>query len=115
MLVIIILLLVLIWFLRPLFKLGWTIHKARKQYNDMFRQATGETPRRETQQQRKGGWSTPPRREKKIPRDTGEYVKFSEVDVKTESTTTGSDGKTTDKSTWATEQQIVDVTWQDIH
>lgn len=81
----------------------------------MFRQASeaaGFNFQRENQEPpraKRTGWSAAPAKAKKIPRDLGEYIKFSEVKV--ESSTYGS---APDKSSWATEQQVVDVTWQDI-
>lgn len=59
---------------------------------------------------RKGGWSRPGIKKKKIAGDVGEYVKFTEI---TESESVGADRPGSSSYT-AVEQQIVDVDWVDL-
>lgn len=58
--------------------------------------------------------SQPPVKKKKIPRDVGEYVAFTEIAVETHTESTDSRGKTKAESSYEVEQQIVDVKWEDI-
>ena len=60
--------------------------------------------------QRKAGWSKAAIRKKKIGKDVGEYVKFSEITVSEEETV--SDGNSS--ATYSTEQQVTDIEWEDI-
>ncbi len=61
------------------------------------------------QASRKGGWTAPVARRKKIDPEVGEYVKFKEVETTTQSAPTTGDTRQT-----TVEQQIEDVKWEDI-
>lgn len=61
---------------------------------------------------RKGGWTKPRNRKKKISDDVGEYVKFSEVTLSESETRQHTD--TAGHTHTVTEQQIVDVEWEDL-
>lgn len=93
----------------PLIKFGLGIHRARRNWNDAmnrFRQAAGYGNPAES-----GASGTPGRnrrKKKKIGRDTGEYVAFEEIAVE-ERTRTEKPG-----STVVTEEQVTDVSWEDI-
>ena len=76
----------------------------------------------------KTGWSEPRPVKKKIDSSTGEYVKFTEVEVTATETSTetsgtsaqagsaqGASAKGSSKTTYtATEEQITDIEWTDI-
>ncbi len=88
----------LMWLIRPMSQL----HRAYRQAQSKAREAS--RPR-----ERKGGWSTPRYRRKKIDGDVGEYVKFTE----TSATVTASERP--DGSTGVrVEEQITDVEWEDV-
>lgn len=59
---------------------------------------------------RKGGWSVPKKKRKKIDPEVGEFVKFHETTVTAQATETA-DGSTT---SYAVEEQIIDVSWEDL-
>ena len=58
---------------------------------------------------RKGGWSVPVKKRKKIDPEVGEFIKFKETDV----TEVDSSGDRTTAS-FTAEEQITDVTWEDL-
>ena len=98
--------------------------RARRQMRDLdeaFRRAGFQNPygsaeereeqRRREQTSRRGGWSAPPKKRKKIDKETGEYVKFTEVKVtETEQTDTTSGSA----AEFRVEEQVTDVTWEDL-
>lgn len=108
-------------FIRPAWKVWKAVNAARRQareMNDAFNRAAGIDPeeaRRHAdsrkQSSRKGGWTAPVPRRKKIDPEVGEYVKFKEID--SETTTISDDGKNTSRTT-TVEQQVEDVRWEDI-
>ena len=111
-------------FVRPAYKVWKTVNQARHQAREMsdaFRRAAGIDPdeerRRQAEQKRasrKGGWTTPAPRRKKIDSATGEYVKFKEITV-VESENGGSAGDNMRSSAAAeTEEQVVDVSWEEL-
>lgn len=121
--------LLLIWyfFIRPAYKI-WRVYNDAKnrarEMQDAFQRAAGIDPdelRRQQEQKekarRKGGWTTPAPRPKKIDPEVGEYVKFKEVTVAestvSESTATDDTGKET-RRTVVTENQIEDVKWEEL-
>lgn len=87
--------------------LRWLLHKSLNQYarraESQF--AAGQAPR-----ERKGGWSNPLKRRKKIDPAVGEYVRFTE----TSATATGTTDQQTERTDVHTETQITDVEWEDI-
>lgn len=140
-----ILLLLFLYFfvIRPLFRVWSVVHDARRQAQqaqDDFMRAAGFDPdafrgrrsRAANEPRRsKTGWSEPRPVKKKIDSSTGEYVKFTEVEVTATSETTssaqasgasaqagsaqGASAKGSSKTTYtATEEQITDIEWTDI-
>lgn len=127
----ILLILFIIFIGAPLFRVWRVVHRARRQMRDLdeaFRRAGFQNPfgtpedreeqRRREQTSRRGGWSAAPEKRKKIDRDTGEYVKFTEVKVTESQTTSPEDAASGQSSASSTdfrrEEQITDVTWEDI-
>lgn len=104
----------LIWFvIVPLLKIVGMVNKARR----TFRNATGaynRTPYEASPQERKGGWSTPAPRRKRINADIGEYVKFQELELTAEEIKQRADGSTTYTRTTYSETRIEDAEWEDI-
>ena len=103
--------------LKPFIKVWRTVHKAQKGdfsgFADFFNQPGSQKSRSayDVEGRRKSGWSNAQVRKKKIGRDVGEYVKFSEVTVSEENHTSGNG---TNQRTWATEQQVTDVEWEEL-
>lgn len=83
--------------------------QARKAYEQMYQQATGQEPQRKS---RKAGWSKPatePR--KKIDRNDGEVVSYVDINVTAQTV----DEAAADSHTGQlSEQQVIDVEWEDI-
>lgn len=108
-------------FIRPAWKVWKAVNTARRQareMNDAFRRAAGIDPDEERRQEasrkrasRKGGWTAPRPRPKKIDPEVGEYVKFKEVTV--EADEKSADSSQTTRTT-IVEQQVEDVKWEDI-
>lgn len=95
----------------PLAKFGWKIYRAKKNWDDQMNQF------RRAAEGRRDAWGRPaepetPHHKKKIARDVGEYVAFEEISVETSEETT--DKKTVEKETFTSEEQIEDVSWEDI-
>lgn len=132
-----ILLLLFLYFfvIRPLFRVWSVVHDARRQAQqaqDDFMRAAGFDPdairgrrsRAANEPRRsKTGWSEPRPVKKKIDSSTGEYVKFTEVEVTATETSTETSGTSAQagsaqgasKTTYtATEEQITDIEWTDI-
>ena len=137
-----ILLLLFLYFfvIRPLFRVWSVVHDARRQAQqaqDDFMRAAGFDPdairgrrsRAANEPRRsKTGWSEPRPVKKKIDSSTGEYVKYTEVEVTATQTSTetsgtsaqagsaqGASAKGSSKTTYtATEEQITDIEWTDI-
>lgn len=94
--------------------------------NDAFQRAAGFDPdearKHEASQQnaaRKGGWTVPRQKRKKISSEVGEYVNFQEVDVaqsQTESSNKKEEKPNSSSAGSATivEQQIEDANWEEI-
>ena len=116
----ILVLLLIIWLisiiLKPLLKVWRTMNQVKRGdfsgLNDFFGQPGAQkgSSAYEANGQRKAGWSKAAIRKKKIGKDVGEYVKFSEITISHEETT--STGNST--TTYITEQQVTDVEWEDI-
>lgn len=132
-----ILLLLFLYFfvIRPLVRVWSVVHDARRQAQqaqDDFMRAAGFDPdairgrrsRAANEPRRsKTGWSEPRPVKKKIDSSTGEYVKFTEVEVTATETSTETSGTSAQagsaqgasKTTYtATEEQITDIEWTDI-
>lgn len=99
------------WLLWQLIKIVTAGYRFTRQYrravNDMRQAFGGYGPATSQQRQQP---SQPPKKEKKISRDVGEYVDFEEVSVSVKEKY--ADGSTAEYT--KTEQQIVDVTWEDL-
>lgn len=111
---------------------GYMIRRQTRKFTDRAYRAAGIDPeemrrkqKEEQQRHRQGGWSAPTPRRRKIDPRVGEYVKFKEVAVETESDTATSDTATSGSSsgsstgaketyTFEEETQIIDVKWEDI-
>ncbi len=125
------LLFIFYFIIRPVYRIWRTVNRARQQQqdfiNDLFGvnggargKKSGDTSADGTEgvpagKSRKGGWSTPLRkRKKKIDPEVGEFVKFQEVtEVREESrTTSGKDTST--RTSFTSESQIEDVTWTEL-
>lgn len=108
-------------FVRPAWKVWKAVNAARRQAREMtdaFNRAAGIDPEEarrhsasQKQASRKGGWTAPVPRRKKIDPEVGEYVKFKEIE--SETTATPADGQTSARTT-VVEQQVEDVRWEDI-
>lgn len=105
----------IIWFvIVPLFKILSMVNKAKR----TFRNASSayNTSRHESSpQERKGGWSAPTPRRKRINADVGEYVKFQELELTAEEIKQRADGSTTYTRTTYSETRIEDAEWEDIN
>lgn len=86
----------------PLIKFGWKIFRFNQEISDQNKRA--RQTRQQARQQQK------PEKKKKIDPNVGEYVAFTEVEVSEESTH-NSAGST---SYVKTEEQITDISWEDI-
>jgi len=91
------------------------VHRLKKQTRDMYEQmynsTSGEQQRKETR--RKGGWSSPIKRRKKIDPAVGEYVKFQEI--KETGTSQSTPPPDRGGSTYTVESQITDAEWEEIN
>lgn len=100
--------------LRPVIR-AWRAYSKMKSgnfdiFSDLFGQPGAQHTSNADNSSRRGGWTMPRRRKrKKITKEMGEYVKFSDVAA---SAQTSSSSET--ESYTATEQQVVDVEWEDI-
>ena len=99
----------------PLIRVGMAVNRVRRQQREMFNNIFGggtESTSGNSGKNKKENTS-PKAKRKKIDANVGEYVEFEEI------TTTVSDSESTaggnNKATKTiTEQQIVDVEWEDI-
>lgn len=113
------------FFIRPAYRVWRAVDTAKRrarEMNDAYRRAAGIDPDQERRQEaqrrqasRKGGWTTPAPKPKKIDPAVGEYIKFKEIDVVAgqRSPDTPDSGHRPPRSI-VTEQQVEDVKWEDI-
>lgn len=101
-------------------KVWRTVNKVKKgdfsAFDEIFGQpgAQKHNPACETDGSRKAGWTKPAIRKKKIAKDVGEYVKFTEVaSTAQENRTVNHDGNK--RTSFTPEQQITDVEWEDVN
>lgn len=106
------LILFIIFFVIPAIRAWWTIRRARAQarqaYEDIFRKARRQQQQAEERQRRQ---------QKKYAPTDGEYVQFEEIQVETSTQTTiDADPSATSgrRTTVETDQQIVDVEWEEV-
>lgn len=103
---------VIVW---PMIKLATTVHSYQKNVRNAFRSMNDEAERQRNRnyaENRRGGWTRPQTKKKKITNDMGEYVEWEEVSV-TESTETTTSSNESAK-TYTREEQVTDVKWEDI-
>lgn len=108
-------------FIRPAYRVWKAVDTAKRrarEMNDAYRRAAGIDPDEERRQaaerrqaSRKGGWTTPAPKPKKIDPAVGEYIKFKEVETPP-AADPAQDSR--DTRTIVTEQQVEDVKWEDI-
>ncbi len=101
---------------RPLTKVWRTMHKMKQGdfsgLGDLFGQpgAQKRNSAFDADGRRKAGWTKAAIRKKKIGKDVGEYVKFSEITVSEHDRKSGGDTRTD----YTIEQQITDIEWEDL-
>lgn len=101
---------VIFFIIIPLAKAGYAVWRARRNWNEamnQFRRAAGFT---DSQGAARNPEPAPKARKKKIDPDTGEYIAFEEIKVEASQTETTSSGS----RTTIVEEQIQDITWEDI-
>ena len=99
---------IIFYIIVPLVRFGFKVRRMRNQFRDQmngFRRAADEKFRNE---RRSSGFSKP---KKKIPGDVGEYVEFEEIEIHEENQTLSDSDNARN---FVREEQIVDVTWEDI-
>ena len=119
------LLLFIFFIVVPLVKVGIRIYAMRRQWKEFYRAATGQSPRSggrgfgfsRSRKDGRGPASSAKdgaqrQRGKKIDPDVGEYVAFEEISCNVGNSSKADDAKTSAK--FKTEQQIVDVEWEDL-
>ena len=109
------LILLAVWIVPKMVRGYLFVHRLKKQARNMYEQmynGTGQaaSDRRQT---RRPGWSAATPRRKKIDPSVGEYVKFQEITV-TGSETPQAESADKRDTPYTVEQQITDVTWEDI-
>lgn len=111
-----ILIILAIWLLPKLFRGYMFVHRAKKQAQQFYDQMYGGQQAQTEPKRRKGGWSKPVERRKKIDPSVGEYVRFSEIDVTetAETTSASADGDKSSTTTYTVEQQVTDAEWEEI-
>ena len=105
---------------RPVYRIWSAVKRAQKQQKDFINSMFGargvDDPPADPEAavderaRRRGGWSAPRRKRKKIDPEVGEFVKFKE----TEATVEGTSSDTASKASFTAEEQITDVTWEDL-
>lgn len=107
---------VVVWPLWRLWRVMGNIKKRQQDYiNQMFGGARPEQEDIPRDSRRKGGWSRPAgKKRKKIDPEVGEYVKFHEITVETDTARTTDTGDDDSTRTVYTESQIEDVEWTDL-
>lgn len=104
--------------LRPVIRVWRTVNKVKQgdfsALGDLFGQpgAQKSSSAYDSAGNRKAGWTKARFRKKKIARDVGEYVKFSEVTLTREEREAAETQSA--QTTYTTEQQITDIEWEDI-
>lgn len=93
------------WMLRDTI-LRWLLRKSIGHYAQQFDRAAGHTA---SPRERKGGWSNPLKRRKKIDPAVGEYVRFTET-----ATTVTAETDSEHKTEIHAESQITDVEWEEL-
>lgn len=108
--------LLIVFILWPVLKLGWRIWMQMRQVRRFMADPEGEMRRQAAKQARRQGagrYSQAPQpqpKKKKITRDVGEYVEYTEVEVSEEERNSAE----TDTASFKKEEQISDIKWVDI-
>lgn len=103
---------VIVWPLWKLWRIMGAIKKRQQEViNQMFGVGPDDDDPRKDNSRKKGGWSRPIKRRKKIAEDVGDYIKFSEVRIEHTTTRTGTSQA---EYTEYTETQIEDIEWTDL-
>ena len=117
----IVFILLFIFIIWPIIRVAWTVHRlrsqARKAYEQMYQQATGQGDRPAGNRSRKAGWSRPDAMPaKKIHREDGEFVSFEEIKVASADYHTSSSSSTSSAryTNVKIEQQIEDADWEEV-
>jgi hypothetical protein len=109
----ILLILLIVFILWPLIRNAWRIWSQIRSMRRFMADPEGEIRRRAA----RAGHSAPPPprapRKKKINRDVGEYVDFTEVELSAEERT-AAENRTASSPRIKTEEQISDIKWVDI-
>lgn len=98
-----VILLLFVFVFWPLIKFGWKIFRFNQEISDQNKRARQARQQARQQQQKS-------EKKKKIDPNVGEYVAFTEIDVTEESAQTSGNSRTTVRA----EEQITDITWEDI-
>ncbi len=106
-------LIILLFILWPLIRVAWRVWSNMRTFRRFMADPEAEM-RRQAARNAGGRYDAqaqqPRRKDKKIPRDVGEYVSFTEIEV-TEEEKRASDGTT---SSFRREEQITDIKWTDL-
>ncbi|MCM1067591.1 MAG: hypothetical protein NC418_08485 [Muribaculaceae bacterium] len=113
----ILILIIVIFILWPLLKTGWRIWMQMRSMRRFMADPAGEMRRQAERRARQGGSRQsapqPEVKKKKISRDVGEYVEFTEIELSAEEREASRpDGG--GSRTIRTEEQISDIKWVDI-
>lgn len=103
--------------IRPMIKVWRTVHKVQRgdfsAINDIFGQPGAQKSKSAfgTDGRRKAGWSTAGIRKKKIGKEVGEYVRFSEIALTEQERRNAANRQ---PAAFIAEQQVTDIEWEDI-
>lgn len=106
-------LLLIFFILWPVLKTGWRIWRQMSQVRRFMADPEGEM-RRQARKNAGGANRTQasrPGRKKKIPRDVGEYVAFTEIEVSADERARSAN---TQETSFKAEEQVSDIKWVDI-
>lgn len=111
------LLLVIFFILWPMLKTGWRIWRQMSQVRRFMADPEGEMRRQAGRRAANSGYGTgrqaaPKPRKKKIPRDVGEYISYTEVELSAEERAKDSTGR---QASFKAEEQVTDIKWVDIN
>lgn len=112
-----ILLLIIFFILWPVLRTGWRIWSQMRSMRRFMADPMAEMNRHARQQRQRQGYSSgqqsprPAKKKKKIARDVGEYVEYTEIEVSQQQHEADSRGSQTK---FRREEQISDISWVDI-
>ena len=106
----IVLIIIIVWFvLRPIFRVWLAVHRARRRMQDFARAAGFDPTGRGDNGDRTRTAPQPQPRRKKIDPSVGEYVAFEEVSV-----SATDNERTHTRHKVKPESQVVDIDWEDL-